>query len=258
MRPLTSHDLLRVFDLGEPAPGTGTPHARALALLAAVSPEEAWEDLVALPVGQREARLLSLYRQTFGSTLELYAVCPACGQELDLNLDADALLAQAEAGGRETPAEAPTEISLGSTTVRFRLLTSADLLAAQGAEDEVGAREALLEAAVIEAFRDGAPLPASELPEEVVDELGRRLTTADPLAEILLDLACPECEHAWRSPLDVPRCLEERLATVARHLLSEVHTLARAYGWREGDILALTHRRRQAYLQLLTGEGFGR
>ncbi|HEX2516118.1 MAG TPA: phage baseplate protein, partial [Chloroflexota bacterium] len=39
--------------------------------------------------------------------------------------------------------------------------------------------------------------------------------------------------------------------TRARRLLREVHTLARAYGWREAEILALPGRRRQTYLDLV-------
>ena len=36
----------------------------------------------------------------------------------------------------------------------------------------------------------------------------------------------------------------------ARRLLREVNALARTYHWREADILALSPRRRQAYLEL--------
>ena len=39
----------------------------------------------------------------------------------------------------------------------------------------------------------------------------------------------------------------------ARRLLLDVHTLARAYGWSERDILQLTETRRQFYLNLIGG-----
>ena len=35
----------------------------------------------------------------------------------------------------------------------------------------------------------------------------------------------------------------------AQRLLMEVHLLARAYGWREADILGMSPARRNAYLQ---------
>jgi hypothetical protein len=34
-------------------------------------------------------------------------------------------------------------------------------------------------------------------------------------------------------------------------LLTEVHRLAQAYGWREAEILALSEARRHAYLELV-------
>ena len=38
----------------------------------------------------------------------------------------------------------------------------------------------------------------------------------------------------------------------ARALLAAVHTLARAYGWSEPDVLALSEQRRAAYLEMVT------
>ena len=45
--------------------------------------------------------------------------------------------------------------------------------------------------------------------------------------------------------------MKAELATQAKRLLREVHFLARAYGWREADILAMSARRRQAYLEMV-------
>ena len=36
----------------------------------------------------------------------------------------------------------------------------------------------------------------------------------------------------------------------ARRTLRDVHVLARAYGWREADVLALSPTRRQIYVEL--------
>ena len=58
----------------------------------------------------------------------------------------------------------------------------------------------------------------------------------------------------------------ERLGQLAAHqqgryadphgserLVADVHALAYAYGWREGDVLALTPARREVYLELTGG-----
>jgi hypothetical protein len=37
----------------------------------------------------------------------------------------------------------------------------------------------------------------------------------------------------------------------ARSLLAEVHSLARAYGWTESEILALSPQRRSTYLEMV-------
>jgi hypothetical protein len=41
------------------------------------------------------------------------------------------------------------------------------------------------------------------------------------------------------------------LGAWARRLLHEIHSLARAYGWSESEILTLSPARRQAYLELI-------
>jgi hypothetical protein len=73
--------------------------------------------------------------------------------------------------------------------------------------------------------------------------------------ETLLELRCAACGEAWTEPLDVVSFFVAELDVVARNLLAEVHLLARAYGWREADALALPARRRAAYLELIAREG---
>lgn len=66
------------------------------------------------------------------------------------------------------------------------------------------------------------------------------------LAEIRLD--CPTCTHGFVLLLDPGSLLAEELRMAAARLLGEVVVLARAFGWREADILALPAPRRAAYL----------
>ena len=51
--------------------------------------------------------------------------------------------------------------------------------------------------------------------------------------------------------MDIGEFFWRELTVQAKRLLREVHLLARGYGWREADVLALHPRRRQAYLDLL-------
>jgi hypothetical protein len=101
--------------------------------------------------------------------------------------------------------------------------------------------------------RNGAEVDVNArlLPRALTRTLVERLGAADPGAETLLSMVCPACAHSWQSVLDAATFFWEELATRARRLLREVHTLARAYGWREAEILALPGRRRQTYLDLV-------
>jgi hypothetical protein len=85
----------------------------------------------------------------------------------------------------------------------------------------------------------------------LVDRLAERLAAGDPWAETLLALRCPACRHEWTVLLDTAAFVWTALRSRAQRLVHDVHTLARAYGWREADILAMSSWRREAYLELV-------
>jgi hypothetical protein len=227
-----------ILDVWERAQGRG-PAAAALVLLAAATPGASWEALGALPVGERDRRLLALREQTLGPRLDAFARCPACGEALDLALDAAAL---ATGSGGQPPAE----LSLEGLRfrLRFRLPNGLDLLAAESCLDVEDARRLLAERCLLEP-------EGHELTEAQIAAMAAAMTEADPGAELLLDLQCPACGQAWQEPFDVATFFRAELDVQARRLLREVHALARAYGWREPEILALTPRRRRVYLEML-------
>jgi len=220
-----------ILDVWERAQGRG-PTAAALVLLAAATPGVSWEDLGALPVGERDRRLLALREQTLGPCLEAFARCPACSEALDLALDAAAF----------ATGEAPSELHLDG--LRFRLPNSLDLLAAERCFDVEDARRLLAERCLLEP-------EGHELTEAEIAAMAAAMTEADPGAELLLDLLCPACGEGWSEPFDIATFFRAELDVQARRLLREVHALARAYGWRESEVLALTPGRRRVYLEML-------
>ena len=62
--------------------------------------------------------------------------------------------------------------------------------------------------------------------------------------------AHPACGGAWQGVLEVIDFLWAEIRTRARRLLQEIDALARAYGWREAEILALSDARRGLYVQM--------
>lgn len=87
--------------------------------------------------------------------------------------------------------------------------------------------------------------------DEELEEIGEKMAAADPMAEIRLTFDCPQCERQWDESLDIASFFWAEVDSRARRLLSEVHTLAARYGWREEEILALSEPRRALYLDLV-------
>jgi len=224
------------------------PLDRALTLLAAACPELTWDELAALSVGRRDARLLTLRERTSGPRLNGFVECPRCAQRLEFDVAVADLRVAAEPDAEEEAREMVTD----GLELRFRLPNSRDLAAIVGCEDTATARSLLARRCVLRASRDGAPVAASELPAEVIDGLARGMAAWDPQAEVMLDLRCPACDHDWQTLFDIVTFFWAELAAQARRLLREVHILARAYGWREADILGMSARRRRFYLEMAT------
>jgi hypothetical protein len=73
----------------------------------------------------------------------------------------------------------------------------------------------------------------------------------DIQADSRIEIHCPACGAQSSAEFDIAAFFWQEITAQARRLLREVHALARAYGWREADILAMSARRRQAYLSLI-------
>lgn len=242
MRAPTSAQLLSVWERS----GSQNPAACALVLLGLACDDLPVEALAALPVGQRDARLIELRARLFGAEFAGLAECPQCRTAVEVSFQgADLLVPDSD----PSPAGA-REFCMDGFCVSYRLPDSSDLLALAAEHDSVSARALLLARCVVAANRDGEPCAVDELPAEAVDGLERAMAQADPLADTQMALNCPACGHAWSTGLDVAGFLMQELGAWAQRTLRDVDTLARAYHWREADILALGARRRQAYLEL--------
>src|SRR6185437_7718502 len=129
---------------------------------------------------------------------------------------------------------------------------TADLLAIPADADADAARAVLLERCVIEARdRRGRRVAPAALPASLQPALAEAMAKADPQALIELRLACAACGRAFEAIFDIARFLLRELHAWAQQMLRDVDSLARAYGWREADILALSPVRRRCYLDLV-------
>lgn len=256
MRPLSA---ARVLDLADRLVGGASPDD-ALAMLEAAYPETPREELAAWPLGLRDERLLEIRRRTLPAPLEIGAKCPECGAEVEVGLDAGDIHPPVGAdpdeprnpgGPTGPPLHVVQSLTSGDLTLRFRPVATEDLLIVRHEPTAERATEVLLERIVEEARRGGEDIPTADLTEDEVQALSERLTEADPGAEIRFSLTCPDCEHAWWELFDPASFLAEEIRRLAGRILAEIHVLASAYGWHEADLLAMSGRRRRAYLEML-------
>ncbi|AGB26704.1 hypothetical protein Mycsm_06567 (plasmid) [Mycobacterium sp. JS623] len=201
-------------------------------------------DAAALPVGRCDTLLLALRVGTFGSRLSGVSSCPACDADVDVDVDIDAVLSSLPP--LDTAYAEEYELQHGGYTVRHRLPTTADLLAAADADDPA-VRIAQLCVRTIEP--DGVTAVA-ELPPEMLAAISEQMAAADPAADIRLGVSCPECASEWSAPLDITTIFDAELTGAARQIIAEIDQLASRYGWSEQQILALSPTRRRTYLEL--------
>jgi hypothetical protein len=241
MRPLSASELLTVWEEN----GRQPPLWQGLALLAAACPDERSEALAQAPIGRYNERLLTLRLWHFGAALTAVTNCPDCGELVEVTLDVAGLCAQAAAGLGDNW----LEIAHDGGVRRYRLPSPDDLVAA-------GAAATIDEASQIIVRRCAETpdeAPGETLSPAFVAAIAAAMEQADPLAVIELAGVCPNCGRPWSAFLDVASFVWREVETWAQRVLQEVHLLARAYGWSEAAILALSPRRRQAYLQMVYG-----
>jgi hypothetical protein len=242
MRPLTVPELLDAWEQG-----LGQPQfERALVLLVASTGEGA-DTLSRLSIGRRDALLLTLRELTFGPRLVSVSACPACGERMEATFNISDLRVGPEG---EEQREA-FELSVNGYQIHFRLPDSLDQAALSACADVAAARDLLLRRCLLTVSHKGEGEGAEKLPQGVLEMVARRMEEMDPQADVRLGMSCEVCAHAWEEAFDISSffCLE--LDAWANRLLTETHTLARAYGWRESDILMMSAARRQFYLNLV-------
>jgi len=238
MPPLSPGALLWACEMG----AGQHPLDRALTLLLAADPAASRRELAALPLPERDRRLLRLRAATLGPELPAFTPCPGCGERLEFSLDTHAVL-------DGPPAPPAAEAAVDGVRVAFRHPDSRDLADAAGCGGVDGARRLLVERCVVAAEGPAGPLAPGALPGPVLAAVGEALSAACA-AEVRVSLECPACGAEWSALLDVPDFFWTELLTRARRLLREVDVLARTYHWSEAEILALTPWRRGAYLEM--------
>ncbi len=266
--PLSGRDEALVSDAGpRPAPALISEllsHAvRRLGEIAPL-PEPAARRLL---VADRDYLLLRLRQATFGDRVESTLRCPGegCGEKIDVAFSIAGFAV------RESRDKGPTyrmELSPAAAVatgdgdrhreIRFRLPTGADqeLYAPLFRQRPQRAVSALLRHLVV------AIGPVDEPGEELLARLGAEacaeiegaMEAVAPDVDLALDIACPECAHAFTLPFDLQGFLLAELGSHRGLLLREVHYLAFHYHWSEREILEMPRDKRRRYIEVLADE----
>ena len=193
-----------------------------------------------LPLGLVNTDLLKMRAALFGQRVDVQLTCSHCHELLEIPLHLEELLARAE------EQNIPAEIEVAG--FHFRLPASCDLAAVAGSRDPQSAALGILEGCCLQ-MPDGERNAA-----EVLALADAEFKKADPMADLSFDVVCPACKAHTDAFFDPGALLWQEVQAYARSLLAQVHSLARAYGWTESDVLALSPQRRKVYLDMVCGD----
>ena len=214
MRSLSASELLETWERCL----TQSLVHRALELLSVVYPQAPRDHLLALRIGQRDAVLLGLREQLFGSEMAAVTVCPKCGGQLDLTLNAAEMLS-----AWAPQPEAEVGLSLAGYDLQFRNPNSEDLAVALAWNCSDEARDRLLDrcarlagdpyrARDRPAHRGGSAPVAVEPPHEaVVASFGMARRAGDEPSRLRVEDVVPGIRAREARERDGARCLRLRV-----------------------------------------------
>jgi hypothetical protein len=232
LQPLQGERLLAAWDQAQ----AESDLQRALTLLGFALPLVGREELSELPLPERNRLLLQLRTRSFGSMIEGFARCDACGGSLEFRCTVAELCRQLPDG----PDSTQIEWQEHGRPLRLRAVSSSDLLAAL--ELPADAAEEFLLARCLSAHDD----------QPEVLQVRQQFERLHALSELRCTLHCPHCCGSTSLELDIAHFLWLEVRHAAHRLLADIHTLAYHYGWSERSIARMSAARREAYLQFVT------
>lgn len=236
---LTAESALGVWERGRSLPML----ERGLLLLALSRPELDSSSLLDASIGDRDGELLLARLRWFGGSASGVVECERCSNRTEMDLTLADLLT-------ERRDDASSDFEHAGRTWRLRSPTTALLQQARRVHPSER-RRALAQACLV--AEDGGRPDVDSIDEDCCRRVAADLERLDPQADVRFAVECSHCGFAWTAAFDVVRFLWEDLEQFALRLLADVHLLARAYGWSEGEIMRLSPSRRGLYLRMVQG-----
>lgn len=241
MQPLNAWELLTVWDENSHKPLL----SKTLGLLAKACGTDDTVKIGRMSIGERDARLLMLREWLFGTAMKNKTACPVCKENVEWEASTRQMLVQ----HLRTDFSVPVfTAETTSATIFFRLPDSFDL---QKAGEQQDNGNGIIENCILEIMRNGEKHPAASIAPAELEALEKRMSEEDPQADIRVQLNCPACANAWEAAFDIMSYLWAEINNWAYRLMDEVALLARHFGWAEKDIVNMSARKRNLYIQML-------
>ena len=244
MKPLSASELLIIWEEGLDQ----SLLEKTMRLLGKACSVSDHNDIGLLSIGERDARLLQLREWLFGYRLKNMAHCPKCKEPVEWETSTENLHLQ------QLPADLAVRsfiLEKDDYSINFRLLNTHDISNAMTDTTYQADQKKILSDCIVGVNKKGKKYKEKKLPDEVLDALSRRMEEEDPQADIRMNIQCPACAHQWQARFDIVSFLWTEINSWAQRMMQEVYLLARSFGWSEKDILNMSSRRRQLYLQML-------
>jgi hypothetical protein len=232
----TSSDELHLLEGEQPAALAILELAGCVATLA----DGGAVDWDSLPASEIAAVALAIRQAWIGDRLSTDGACPECAERVDISFRIGEYYKHFQPStptGVTTTGDGWYEVS----GIRFRVPTVADLTAALGGDD--GA-----------ATLAGTCVEPADLSEEQWQIVDAALDQIAPSLDGMVGGLCPECGASMQLRLDPCSYVMAELRDLFAGIYYEVHLLARAYGWKEVDILSMGRSRRIKYAHLISEE----
>ena len=217
-----------------------------LFLLSHAYPEFNLNQIMSLPIGERDARLLQIREHQFGTLFHNTSNCSACGQKMEWETPIDQLKLQKIKNEFEVES---IELEEGNHLLSFRLPNSHDVMEVISLNAREEKVDLLLQKCILKSstlISDSASMNP-ELKLRMIAEMEAR----DPQANIVMNLKCAECENEWSITFDIMQYLWSEINEWAIQLMKDIYLLAKNFSWSESQILGMSRFRRNLFVNML-------
>lgn len=218
-----------------------------------------------LLVGDRDYLVLKLRQITNGNNVEATLVCPnpQCGEKIDIDFELNhipvkhgKISSQVFTMSLEQQKAFKDDERDKDWKIEFRLPNGGDQegLALLTVHDESKAVHKVLTQCIqrIDGSKDIDESKIGKLSIAERRKIEKTMADLAPQVDMEFEAACPECEQVFSFPFNLSQFFLEEFKGNINQLYQEVHFLAFYYHWSELDILSMTRKKRQKYLQLLS------